>query len=212
MMATGNVDKRAKKLEILRAAAKSFAKNGVAKTKMEDIAIIAGVGKGTIYEYFRSKEDIFIEAHNQFHKEIDKIINGIVESDYAPDIKLKMLVDMSLNLFLKKKNKISIIATNELAGIMMEFWSKGIREGNDKLINPLHLKNIYRKFRKILAGILDDGISRGIFKKMDTRLSASVLLAILDGIPLQRIIDPKAFRRKEIGETIIDNILYGIRK
>ena len=42
-----------------------FAKKGVAKTKMIDIATIARVGKGTIYEYFASKEDIFREDEDQ---------------------------------------------------------------------------------------------------------------------------------------------------
>ena len=58
-MAPKIVDKEAKKTQIIIAATQVFSKLGVAKTKMIDIAQAAGIGKGTIYEYFRSKEEIF---------------------------------------------------------------------------------------------------------------------------------------------------------
>ena len=211
-MASKKFDKSNKKMEILRAAAVSFAKNGIAKTKMEDIALTAGVGKGTIYEYFRSKEDIFLAAHEQLHIEIDKKIKIILDYKCDPDKKLKMLVDESLNIFQTKKNKTTIVTTDELAGMMMQFWSEGIREGSDKLIKPCHLKEIQRKYRKVLEGVLKDGIKQGLFKPMDTRLSASVILAILDGIPMQRIIAPNVFGKGKIGKVITDIIMDGIRK
>jgi TetR/AcrR family fatty acid metabolism transcriptional regulator len=178
---------------------------------MEDIAAMAGVGKGTIYEYFRSKDDIFREAHKQFHKEIDKMVEEIIERDCSPDEKLRMIVKESLNLFQKRNSGTSIISAKELTGIIMQFWSEGVREDSDKLIDPMRLKNIYRKYRKILSDILDDGIKQGIFRKTDTRLSASVIVAILDGIPLQRIIEPRVFSGGKISEVIFENIMTGIK-
>ena len=52
------VDKEAKKLDIVHAALKEFARRGVANTKMADIATAAGIGKGTIYEYFKDKNEM----------------------------------------------------------------------------------------------------------------------------------------------------------
>ena len=60
------VDKELKKQDILVAALKVFARQGIAKTKMIDIAIEAGIGKGTIYEYFRSKEEVIRESFQAF--------------------------------------------------------------------------------------------------------------------------------------------------
>jgi AcrR family transcriptional regulator len=45
--------------KIIESAIECFAKTGFDRTKMEDIANIAGVSKGTLYLYFRSKEDLF---------------------------------------------------------------------------------------------------------------------------------------------------------
>src|ERR1700752_4478168 len=45
--------------EIIAAALASFAERGYAATKLEDVAAAAGIGKGTIYLYFPTKEDLF---------------------------------------------------------------------------------------------------------------------------------------------------------
>jgi AcrR family transcriptional regulator len=56
-----------KKMEILQAAGKVFFLNGFEKTKIEEIARKAGIGKGTVYEYFESKQQLFEEliAYNR---------------------------------------------------------------------------------------------------------------------------------------------------
>ncbi len=55
---------RTKRELMLEAAHKLFLKNGFSKTKIIDIADEAGIGKGTVYEYFPSKELLFAEVFN----------------------------------------------------------------------------------------------------------------------------------------------------
>ena len=54
------VDKDAKRREIIRAAAAVFTRSGYHVAKMQDIATAAEIGKGTIYEYFSTKEELFL--------------------------------------------------------------------------------------------------------------------------------------------------------
>lgn len=69
--------KEDRKVEIIKASAKIFAEHGYHKAKIEDIAKEAGVGKGTIYEYFDSKKELFQEmikkSLTQYEKQISKI-------------------------------------------------------------------------------------------------------------------------------------------
>ena len=53
------VDVEEKKKGIIQAAIGIIARRGLAQTKMEDIAQAAEIGKGTLYEYFKSKDEIF---------------------------------------------------------------------------------------------------------------------------------------------------------
>src|SRR5262249_32198210 len=67
--------------EILAAAAKLFAKHGYADTDTQLLADELGVGKGTLYRYFPSKEDLFLAAVDRamyrFRQRIDESIAGI---------------------------------------------------------------------------------------------------------------------------------------
>ncbi len=56
--------KEDKRIDILLAASRVFYLKGFEGTKIEDVAKEAGIGKGTVYEYFRSKQELFDEAIN----------------------------------------------------------------------------------------------------------------------------------------------------
>ena len=55
------VDKEEKKRKILQAASDIFVEKGFSNVVISDIAQAAGIGKGTVYEYFKSKEELFSE-------------------------------------------------------------------------------------------------------------------------------------------------------
>ncbi|RKY95395.1 MAG: hypothetical protein DRQ06_03770, partial [Candidatus Hydrothermota bacterium] len=65
-----------KKRQIQRAALLAFSRKGYHRTTMRDIADFAGIGKSTIYEYFDSKEELFLSlidfAGSQFLDSIKK--------------------------------------------------------------------------------------------------------------------------------------------
>ena len=56
------VDKEKRKKEIIDATLKLFSQKGYEATSMSQIAELAGIGKGTIYEYFESKEELILNA------------------------------------------------------------------------------------------------------------------------------------------------------
>ena len=73
-MSPKSVDKEAKKRQILEAAIAVFARKGVGNTRIAEIAAEAGTGKGTIYEYFRSKEQLFQEAFGHFLQQVRNLL------------------------------------------------------------------------------------------------------------------------------------------
>ena len=67
-----SVQKTNKKNHIVEAAARVFACNGYSNAVVSDIALLANIGKGTIYEYFKSKEDLFFAVFEWFQKKTEK--------------------------------------------------------------------------------------------------------------------------------------------
>lgn len=196
------VDKNIKKNEILMSAIKVFSKKGIVGTKMIDIAQAANIGKGTIYEYFRSKEEIFACAFNTMFEDIEfRTRQGLAQTD-DPIEQLKLLVDITLDYY----NQDSL----EYAAVMMDFWAEGVRTKNEKLLHIIDLQKIYTQYRQIIAAIIHKGISRGVFKKVDSKAFAAITLALLDGVFLQILMQPEIINIKNIKKTIAETLFAGL--
>jgi len=77
-----------KKEIVLKVAQEIFAKYGLTKTTIDDIAKAAGVGKSSIYYYFKNKEDIFRAViESQVQMVGDRIKNAIDAAKTPKDIK-----------------------------------------------------------------------------------------------------------------------------
>ena len=201
-MAPKIVDKEAKKNQIVLAAMQVFSKLGFAKTKMIDIAEAAGIGKGTIYEYFRSKEEIFASAFYAMFSEMEQRLEQIVNSELDPQDKIKQLVIVALDFHGED--------SGEFAAIMMDFWAEGIRTKNEDMLDVINLKQIYRNFRKLIANIVEQGIETGVFKEVDVSSYAAIMIAALDGIFLQIIMEPEIIENEKIIKTFEDTMLAGL--
>lgn len=103
-----------RKNQIIRAAAKRFARHGLGKTTLNEIARDVRIGKATIYHYFTSKEDLFYQCleweASQFVNDIEAIFNNeeiplggrlleYISYKENVDQKYKLLFDLMLQLF-----------------------------------------------------------------------------------------------------------------
>ncbi|MFB0565793.1 MAG: TetR/AcrR family transcriptional regulator [Candidatus Aminicenantaceae bacterium] len=196
------VDKKEKREKILEAAIPVFAKKGIVATKMVDIADAAEIGKGTIYEYFKSKDEIFIAAFYYVMKKAENIIARRMSSVDDPLEKLKFLFDAWKEIF-------SSEFRNHLE-IMIDFWAEGIRNKDKKA--TFSLKKIYDENRKMIKDILDECVAKGKIYPVNTKIVASVILGALDGEMVQWITDPKLFTIEESFDVTAEIILTGLKK
>ena len=203
-MAPKIVDKEAKKLDILQAALQVFSQKGVANTKMIDIAKAASIGKGTIYEYFSSKEEIFACGFQHFFADYEKDMEEILSKSSHPQEQLEMLIRYSLSAFFENQL--------EFATIMLDFWAEGIRNKDDTINNVINLKELYQNFRAMIIQIIENGIRQGVFRSIDPVPYASFLIGAMDGLLLQWVMEPKLFDVKQIGDALCDGMLNGIKK
>lgn len=160
---------------IITAAFKVFAREGLHKGKIADIAREAGVGKGTVYEYFRSKEEIFTAILNQFFDLIQAGLDDVNLLEIPADQKVVTLLELNLDWFKT--------TTAEEALIVTEIWAQGLRsfyigQPDDAMILR------YRKIQTTMIAILDQGVAEGVFRALESDTLAILLMATLDGIGL----------------------------
>lgn len=196
------VDKQAKRQDILEAAMKVFARKGVAHTKMADVAEAAGIGKGTIYEYFRSKDDIFAEAFRHFMERADEVIAKRLFKIYDPIEKLAALIAGWVEVM----QDTSI----DFMEIMIDFWAEGVQ--HDQKPTAFDLKKAYNDNRRMIVEILEEGISKGRLRPMNTTIVASILIGALDGLGLQWMMDHSLFKLDEAADVLTKSFVEGLKK
>jgi len=194
------VDKEEKRTRILEAAIRLFARLGLPNTKMMAIAEAAGIGKGTIYEYFKSKEDLFFAAFNAYVKEIEARIARRLRRIVDPVEKLRAYftawIDICESEFI------------EFADIILDFWAEGLRSHKDKV--DFDLSSMYRRYRTQIIRILDEGIQQKKFKPVDTTITSSIIIGTLDGLMIQWFMNRDLYQVREAIEQLSSIIIDGL--
>lgn len=196
------VNKEEKRDLIVRAALKVFAEKGMAGTTIRDIAEEAGIGKGTVYEYFRDKEEIIHNSFFYFQKIFELDMSQILLSNDRGIEKLKRL----MRIFVK----VGQGENSEYMELVFDFWAQGIK-GHSKGLMLEEMKKFYIGYRKIFAEILSEGMVDGSIRNdVGPSALASILVGMLDGIMVQWVIDKECISIPAIEKNLEDLVLKGI--
>lgn len=192
--------KEKKKREILDSALACFAKKGFQAATIDDIVAHSGISKGSIYNYFKSKDEIYMslmvndttETHQRLIEEISKQSTSIE--------KIKYLFGDYLDFEpFTEKNKASVL-------VHYEFKLHSSR--SDELITFLKERR-QQYFIDLVTNIIEEGQSTGELKReLNPRLYAELFWSILDGVTLQTVYDDYPYHEvlKEVQELFIEKL------
>lgn len=159
-----------KRDRILEAAVRVFAKNGFHATRVSDVAKAAGVADGTIYLYFRSKDEVLVSL---FEDRVEKLLGFMSEElpklPTAPQ-RLRAVIDMQLGL---------LEGERELAEVVTVI----VRQSTRLLKEYAAPK--FLAYLDAIARIVAEGQSTGNFRKdVSPHIAARAIFGALDGITL----------------------------
>jgi AcrR family transcriptional regulator len=177
-----HLQREIKKNLIIQAAADLFAQRGFSGTSIADIAANAGIGKGTVYEYFDSKEDLFFAVFQWYvTKTSTDLTVSISALGGSATQRLEALNYAVVNLWDE---------IQEIFALTVEFWAASSTSIMRQRFKDA-FKNLYREFRTIVSALIQDGINRGEFNEnLDTKAIASALVGAWDMLFLQAWFDP----------------------
>lgn len=199
--------KETKKQKILDAAYLLFSENGYKKTKIVDIAAAAGIGKGTVYEYFDSKEALLIEIYSTGIEEYMDKCEKIVQSEGAQTEKLMELIKLESKYTEEngtRMMKLSMMILDTSDGLSVGFMNK--------------MNDLWNKKYGFVYQILAKGIDKGEFRKVNTEIAAISIMGAVGGYlnikygfsTLPEIVLPLDVNNLEI-QGLIEIILKGIQ-
>ncbi|HIQ46287.1 MAG TPA: TetR/AcrR family transcriptional regulator [Sulfurovum sp.] len=142
------VDKEKKRTDIACSCKDILLEYGIKNLTISHIAKTAGVGKGTIYEYFENKEDIVFEIITSIIAEHEQQLHEIINLDISSKEKLFHF----FNLIYENKN------SQEQLNIYREFLAISITNGTAEMID--FNKVCREKFSNILTQIIQEGIDK----------------------------------------------------
>ena len=190
-----------KKQNIIAAAAQVFSQKGYAAAVMADIAVAAGIGKGTIYEYFDSKEDLFFAVFLWLSQEImDKTSLGLADIQGSATQRL-----LALNRSLMRAGT----EMSDAFSLVMEFWAASSTSQWKDRLKPA-FRQAYQDYRTVVRSLLQEGIDRGEFRlDVDPEKTAAVLVGAWDALFLQAWFDPD-FDPEAAAEHFIPIVIRGL--
>ena len=163
-----------RKQQILGAAREIFAKRGYARTTVDDIALEAGVARGTFYLYFDDKRDAFEELVDAFAGQIGGAIVRIVTDDTKRSVSSQVLENIRaiLGVCLAERSMTKILFTDAV-GVDPEFERK--------------LTTFYDSVVQLLTESLKDGQALGVVADGEPRVLAYLTIGALKELLYQAV-------------------------
>jgi AcrR family transcriptional regulator len=170
-----------KKSVITKAAVMVFAQKGYANATVADIAARAEIGKGTIYEYFASKEDLFFAVFEWFKLQTRNTAKVNIAVLGGPAAKrLEALSDSLMAMWTE---------IEDVFTLTMEFWAaSSSSQMQDRF--KANFREMYQEFRGIVKSLVHEGMRQGEFRSdVNAESVAAALVGAWDALFLQAWFD-----------------------
>lgn len=162
----GNIERSETVHAILDAADLLFERYGYRKTTVEEIAQAAGIGKGSLYLHFRSKEDLAVDWLHRVHERIIEEMEAEVDGDAATVIRALLHRRVLIRFDLAERLSRSFVdVVGDLKGKMQA-----------------HRVAYQRREAEIFARVIDRGIDEGSFSPTNSKEAGFALVLSVSGL------------------------------
>ena len=180
---------------IIETSAKYFARFGLYKTTIDEIAQSLRMGKSSLYYYFRNKEDIFKAVIQKEVEVLSTRIRQQLAECATPRAKLKVF-SVTRMLFLKE-------LTNIYSALRDDYLAQYA------FIQELR-KDYDLSETKLMASILTEGVKNGEFVVSDIGLTSKTIITALKGLEYEWAMKGDQVNIEQNIDKLLEILLYGI--
>src|SRR5713226_5327738 len=182
-----------KKREILGAAATVFAAKEFHQVLIDDVAAEAGVGKGTIYRYFETKEDLYFDTVLDVLDHLERLLVSTLPEETSPTRRLERIAREILQLAWQRRHLFTLLQADE-----RRFFDREDEIGRRR-----------EAIQKIVQQAILDGIERGEFRGIDARIGAQLFRGMIRAAACFRHEDDTT---QDLTAQIVGIFTHGIAK
>lgn len=187
--------------EILRAAEKVFAAKGFFQTTMSEIAQAAEFGTGTLYKYFKSKEDLYFTLIDEKTDEINRLVRAELLRKTSAIERIRTVLTLELE-FIQKNRDFFRIYTSEGSRFEWSIKNDCGKNIHEKMVSYIHL----------LGEVFEEGMRAGELKPFAPLDLAHAFEGIVHSFIFEWLISPESYPLLSKAETILEIFLQGTEK
>jgi AcrR family transcriptional regulator len=162
--------------ELLEAARQVFAKKGFHAATVEDIAAAAGVAKGTVYLYYRSKQEVYWAALEHGITELHNEIQNRLAAEETPETKVRAFIEIKIRYFELNRDFFTIYFSELGSGF------------SHPAQMPPRFEEMYLQQARLLEEVLRQGIQSKAVREIRTDTAAVAISDVIRGIIVQRLL------------------------
>jgi TetR/AcrR family fatty acid metabolism transcriptional regulator len=183
---------------ILDAAVAVFAEKGFHASRISDVAELASVADGTIYLYFRNKEELLMTAINTAFDAFMSRARTELEAISAPGEKLRRLAQLHLESFQANRN-LAVVFQMEL-------------RQSARFLAPFSHDHMVEYFGLVRAAIRE-GQAQGIFRaELREKVAANCFFGALDEMVTSWVLDETNYQLADVADAVTEILLRGFAK
>lgn len=148
--------------EIFHKVVNVFVKKGFHETSMQEIAQAAGLGKSTLYDYFKTKDEVLIYFFEDQLTNMTEEAQKIALQNLSADKRLRQITEKYLESLQANKN------------LFLKLMQKSQRL---KLESQKQVQEKRHAYQDLVCALIDEGIREGVFRKVNSLLAARLLIS-----------------------------------
>jgi len=187
-----------RKNQILDAATKVFVRQGFQHARMDDIVEESGLSKGTLYWYFKSKEDIINAILRRLFTGDLENLENLVQAEGTASERLVQLTNDRV---------IGLKRMSSLVPIIFDFYAVAVHQ---QWVQQF-IGEYFKHFRTLLEDLIQQGIDTGEFRPVNTTKAAISLASLYEGLTLHWLMDPQTVQWEILSENSIPMLLDGLK-
>lgn len=182
---------------ILRAATRVFAERGFFSAQVADVAREAGVAAGTVYLYFRSKDDLLVSIFDRTMREAIAEGRAALQGVADPIERLRRIARLHLERMGRDRD-LAVVFQVEL-------------RQSTKFMEQLSSTRL-REYLGILRDVVAEGQAAGVFRAgINPTLAAKVLFGALDEMATNWILSRRRYELAADADAVVDLFLHGVK-
>ena len=180
--------------QLTRAAYSVVSKKGYYNFTIKDIAKEAGLSTGLVHYYFKDKQDLLFNLLKEMNKNLKVYLNKSISQSDDPSEKLTIFIKQAFDL---------VVTQKDYSFVLFDFWTQINRNEKMKKANI----KLFQSYRHECSEILKEGIKTGVFKEVDINYTTAIIIAVIQGMIIQYVIDNEAFNYSEYTDKVTDQII-----